>query len=141
MDEIVKCTACDEEFDIEYEGVDIDDEYYCDHCRHENVFNCPECGDYELEKHRGDIGTVLIVKNLEDEDAGVPDGIYEIKRWPYYGGSMLGLGHIFDFSVKRIGEIQKGMDDAFMDGYACAHVCRHCSEVVKRRAILFRRFS
>ena len=138
LSEIVSCDVCGEKFDIEREGIGIDDEFFCEDCRLENTFNCPVCGEYELEDRRGDIGSVLIVN--DSEEAGLSDGIYEIIKHPYYGAPIIGAGEIFEWAIRRLGDLPTGKNRIDTDGYACGHVCRYCDPMVKRRAILFRMF-
>ena len=138
LSEIVPCDVCGEKFDIEQEGIDIDDEFFCGNCQGERTFNCLVCGEYELEDRRGDIGSVLIVN--DSEEARLLDGIYEIVKHPYYGGPIIGDMEIFECAIRRLGDLPTGKNSIDTDGYACGHICRYCDPVVKRRTILFRKF-
>lgn len=135
-----KCSICGEEFDIEFEGYDIDDQYFCEHCQIDHIYTCPVCECGELEDRRGDIGSMLIVDSCGD-DVGVPDGIYEIVKHPYYGGPIIGSLQIFPYAVRRMGDLLTGDKRIDTDGYPCGHVCRHCNAEVRRRAILFQKLS
>ena len=130
------CSECGKEFDFDYEGDEAEGQYFCDECRHEYLFTCPICEGSELEDHRGMLGAALIVNEAVGD---VVPGIYEIVRWPYYGGAIGGATEIFSWAVKRLGDLPpEAIDTA---GFPCGHVCRYCDEQVKRRAILFRKYT
>ena len=134
--EIVECEVCGEKLDIQSEGIDIDEEFVCEECRGEYTYICSCCEEHELESRKGNIGSVLIVN---DDECGLQPGIYEIIEHPYYGGSIIGPGEIFQGAVHRLGDLPTEELDTF--GYPCGHVCRYCDPIVKRRAILFRQFN
>ena len=123
-----QCSICGEEFDIDFEGCSIDDQTFCGDCECEHVFRCAICEEFELEDNRGNIGTILIVK---DDDVGVPVGTYEIMKHPYYGGSIIGPGEVFPNALKRLGGLPEGEIEIETYGFPCVHLCRYCDEKVK----------
>jgi len=135
--ETVECSICHEPFDIEYEGVDIDDKYCCEDCRWEYTWPCQLCGNSELEDKKGDIGTMLIVNEAIE---GASPGIYEITEHPYYCQGLCSGGWIFRSAIKWVGPVPTGENKIETYDYPCGHVCRWCDDKVKRRAILSRRF-
>lgn len=131
-EEIVECDCCEENFDIEQEGIDIDDEYYCDGCVGEYTYVCSLCEGLELLDKQGRLGSVLLVDDKDDE-INLPNGIYQIIDRSYYTCDLFGDGEIFDDSVRRIGDLPADKFSLF--GYPCGHVCRWCDPEVIGMAV------
>lgn len=129
--EMVKCDICDEIFDIEQEGFDVDGEIYCSRCEWEYTYTCAVCEETDLRSLQGNLGTALIVDN-RDDPINIPDGLYQIIKHPYYGGPLLGETNIFPESVRRIGDVPV---DVAMDEYPVGHVCRWCGPRVISLAV------
>lgn len=125
--ELVECDGCEEMFDIEVEGFDYNEEYYCSHCEWEHTYLCVKCECQDMEDRKGEIGSLLMVGSTE-ETINLTSGVYEITSHPYYGGPLIGGMEIFANAVKRIGDLP---GDLNFDGYSCGHLCRWCDAVVK----------
>jgi len=130
-EEIVECSVCGEKFDVECEGIEIDDDCFCPDCAIDETFFCPVCGDSELEENKDSIGSVMIVNDARE--AGIARGVWEIIEHPYWLGSCLGMDRFFKSALKYLGPLRKDQE-IDTNGHACGHVCRYCNPKIKNMA-------
>src|SRR5690606_34937634 len=94
---------------------------WCDECfRRLFTFHCCKCNDYE---HNDNQHRYMVV--FDEEEAGIPRGVYRIIDKPYHISAMVGSGWLCNGSLLRVGEVPDGCDS---DGYPCDHLCTTCSE-------------
>ncbi len=140
MVDMIICDECGESFDIDSEGIWVENQHLCESCEEELTYVCTICEDCYLEADRGDIGSIMVILD-PGEVTGVSDGIYEIVDNPYYRVSIIGNGFSFlDDTIRRLGEVPEDIKSELPGNYPIEHLCEICGETLKRRAILKRNY-
>jgi len=115
------CNCCGCELDGEEQEsprLDADGDPICDGCYQERYeFTCCWCEELEHIDHQHKL---LVVDNAEE--AGMPRGVYEIVRKPYYADGMI-EGHLYEDALKRIADVPDGLK---IEWYPCGHLCKRC---------------
>ena len=153
-----ECTYCGDELDleeIESPYTDDDNEIMCDDCYDENYRTfCPICeNSYDTKDFVNDY--IVITEELSKETEMIA-GIYEIKKRPFFYGSILsGFDNFFDNSIELVTSININQYKKIDCGESCCKVtsdfiCPDCVNNYVRKdnflksngfpAILFKRY-
>jgi len=141
--EIRLCRSCGIKFDYQIGGELIESrhgeyEYYCEACYHDVAWTCPICNEYVHDDFQGDIGTLFILRS--DGEVKQDDGVYEVIKHPYYYDSFLGGGSLIPSAIRRLGDIPDDIAECMPGLYPVEHICPACSETLKRRVLLKRKY-
>ena len=99
----------------------------CESCWDNEHYMCALCYDEGLEAQQGAIGNLLVV--VDAEEAGLPEGLYEIISHPYWYSDYFSADFCTD-ALRYIGPIP---DNVSVDTENCpvGHLCTQCSMKLK----------
>jgi hypothetical protein len=124
------CSYCGNnlsEDELENPLTDKDGDLMCDECYNDHYeFTCCLCQEHGdvAEQHK-------MVVVFDEEEAGVPTGVYRVIDPDYYLADLLGSGWLHDWALERIGDVS---DKADGNGYACGHLCQNCQDKLNTEA-------
>ena len=106
----------------------------CDECFHEHYeWACDRCQNYEYEEFHGIwlvvFEAVHVQGDWRSEDREAEPGIYEITKWPYFGGPIIGELSLYGGALRRT----KAKIDFPQGHYPCGHLCRECAKELHLR--------
>lgn len=123
------CTYCGNtlrEEELEEPLMDDEENVICYECYNDHFeFKCCKCEEYD---HIDNQHKMLVV--VDEEEAGLPAGLYRILELPYYSASLLGDVSWNEWALERIGDVPDGVDTG---SYACGHLCGRCQEEVLKK--------
>jgi len=88
-------------------------------------FDCCRCQESEHVDHQH-----IFVVVFDEDEAGVPGGIYEVVRHPYFTQGLIGGGWLHEWAVRKI---RGPVDFQEPGGYPVGHLCRKCTKALKLR--------
>jgi hypothetical protein len=119
------CDWCGEEV-TDY--TDIGGKAICSECNGDgdDESQCCLCGEYQPNEFFGGIGSLMAVVN---DEADVPEGIYEILERPFYASNHLSMW-LYKEAVKKLGDSTFDLDT---DGFAIGFFCPECCAEVRQQ--------
>lgn len=132
----MKCSSCENELDSEEAAdprIDPDDgKPLCDECYREDYENvCSLCENlYEKQDADSRPGELIIV--FKDTD-GNPSGYYRVRRWPIFGGPLLGGGMYWD-SLRYVAPLStEERRPSRRESYVAGPLCPDCQQKIEAR--------
>jgi hypothetical protein len=125
----MKCSCCGEqlkgeELESPSRG-DEDNALLCDDCYHDQYeFTCFVCENGGHVSQRA-TGHLLIIADAEE--CRVPQGVYEIKEWPYYTSDLFSMWLIPEALTLLPVDIPEHAESNYPGG----HVCARCEEKIR----------
>jgi hypothetical protein len=126
-----ECTWCGNDLEpdeIESPRRDDDGDPMCDACYHdEYMFSCCKCENYAPLSERDNVGDIFVI--VDEDEAELPIGIYEILSLPYWSSDMLSSDFI-KYAIKKVSDYTFGMSIENIN-YAAGHFCQDCQNKIR----------